>query len=765
MRYQQWLYRQPSSHEEIPTWRLPGGILPPELVGILMERGYSEATASAFLSPQAYIPSLPDQLPDMENAAEAVRRLMVKGDRPVLVWGDFDVDGLTASALLLEGLTRLNISTAIHTPNRHGIFVSDLKKQVEVYHPALLITCDTGTSAFEALEYAKSIALPVIVLDHHELPPVLPTVEALVNPMRLTRINHSLRALSAVGIVYLLLQQIASTQKTALDFSHWLELVALGLLADSVPLVKDTRYLVQRGLEALRHSQRTGLVALCGQLQLKQHTLTEHDIYFQIAPALNALTRLDSPEKGLALLLTQEMPQAQALAAQAHGLKQRRRLIQRQTQEAAYQQLEKDPSLLSWEALVLSSANWEGDVLGAVASRLSEEYRKPVVLIAHDDEQVSASVRAPEGFPVVAALQKVSDLLRTYGGHNRAGGFSAAIERLPMLRRRLSAAFAEVKASAAEPVLEIDCLLSLERLTLDFAYQVRRLAPFGEGNPPPIFAVKDVTVLRSAKLGVDDQHRRLTIRDSSGNQQTVFWWDSADSPLVEGRGDLVYTLDISYFGDEPSLQVTLVDWQQAELPVVEVAAPIEIIDCRGQDNLQVLLKDLIESDSSLQVWAEGFSSTRLLGVPLSGLHLSESLLILTTPSSSERLQEAIKKVSPRRIFLFFIDPPIRSLDEFLRVLEGLCRLVIEKQSGMATLEQFVERLAQPEAVIRAGLLHLAEQGLFTVGFKRGGYITFDAQQTTTGNKEKTLTQFQIVWEEVAAYRRYSRRIAPDKLIR
>ena len=332
-----------------------------------------------------------------------------------------------------------------------------------------------------------------------------------------------------------------------------------------------------------------------------------------------------------------------------------------------------------------------------------------------------------------------------------------------MLRRRLSQAFTATKKPTPPPSLLIEGLLDLEQLTLDFGYQLQRLAPFGQGNPMPHFCSRDLALVSTAKLGADSQHRRLTIENRAGNRQTVLWWNSADLPLPEGRFDLAYTLDVTTYKGERQLQIVLEDWVQIEAPTLSASLSPEIIDCRTDAPADVVARVRIDTPDA-QIWAEGFPKSQSPGLPLSELLSADILVILTAPPTPERLAEAIEKIQPRRVYWVAAPPPLASLEDYLDLLGKLMDVVMTQQDGQASVVQLVERLGQSPAVIRLGLEYLATSGSFGVQIGSRGKITLTAGHPPSNDKTNLYQRLELAWNESAAYRTYLRRVDPQRLL-
>jgi len=468
-----WLDPEPVS----PPETLAAAVNDPLLAALLARRGLTEPGAvRGFLDPAAYSPSPAADLPDMEIAVERVLAAVERGEQ-MLVWGDFDVDGQTATALLVELLRDLGGLVDYYIPQRqsegHGVHTGKLAALLDA-DPALrlIITCDTGIAAHDAVDLARGRGVDVVITDHHQLPETLPAAYAAVNPQRLPP-GHPLRTLPGVGAAYKLaeaLYQRAGRPDTA---AHLLDLAALGIVADVALLAGDTRYLLQRGLDALRNTQRAGLRALAEVAGLALERLDESDIGFGLGPRLNALGRMGDANDAVELLTTDDEARALILARQLEGHNNERRAQTNLIYQAAQAQIEADAHLLDGAALVLAHETWAGGVVGIVANRLVEDYNRPVVLLTTADGVARGSARSVAGCDITAALVQVErerpGLLRSYGGHTMAAGMSLDAARIPEFRRALSRAVAgQLGTDAVQaPALRIDAYVPLAEVTLD----------------------------------------------------------------------------------------------------------------------------------------------------------------------------------------------------------------------------------------------------------------------------------------------------------
>lgn len=768
----EWRYSSAVNLEDlaIPDWSLPGGALSPELMAVVYTRGFkNEDEVAAFLMPERYQPALPTELPGMEKAIRTIRRLR-PGDK-ILIWGDFDVDGMTSTAMLVEGLQKIGFDVVAHIPQRiegHGVHLDSLRDIIAENEPALVLICDTGSDAVDEMEYLRDRDILTIVADHHDISPPLPRADAIINPQLLREGTHPLSHLSGAGVCYLFLEALFLEYGNKREAEKFLDLAALGLIADVVRQVDDVRYLIQRGLRALQRTERVGLQALATQLDIELANLTSKDVAFTFAPAINAFGRLDDAALGLELLSTRDTTRAQYLAGVADSLNQKRKMMTQQITDSAEQMISDNPTLVEeWEALVLHSPGWDGSMLGPVAARLADKYQKPVALLVEKENGIaSGSVRSVDGYPVNDALKVLDDVLISYGGHEGAGGMSLHMDELPALRRRLSNAFASVRQPGADTALMVEGLLPLERLTLDFALEVQRLAPFGSGNDAPVFVTRDLEMRSVAKLGRNDQHRRLIVENRDGQRQHVFWWSSSDLDLPDRRFDLAYTLNVSTFKGERQMQIELVDFHLLAGGDATPESVLEILDYRYVDNIQAILDEIYARDAGAIVWAEGFSTSNSPGLTFSELAEADALIILSAPAEPSQIEKAVEKVKPHRIYLVAVDPPVNTLPDFLKMLYGLASKVIEDAGGTVNIQKLMERLAQSRAVIQLGLHYLDALGKIRVEFGERTRIDLERGDGIPSTEvEAVERRLRSAWEEVETYRRYLRRVDIDQLLR
>jgi single-stranded-DNA-specific exonuclease len=483
-----WLDPQPAS---VPAELQAAAGGHPLVAQILARRGFTSAEAArAFLDPNLVTPASPFELPDMEAAVTRIEEAIAR-DETIAVWGDFDVDGQTATTLLVAILRDLGARVGYHIPVRasegHGVNLPSLQRLID-QGVGVVVTCDTGVAAHEAVVYARSRGVDVVITDHHDLPGDLPAAAAVVNPKRLAG-DHPLATLPGVGVAYKLSEALHQSAGLGNPEEH-LDLVALGIVADLALQVADARYLLQRGLPVLRQTRRPGLQAMMALADVNPAWLTEEHIGFELAPRLNALGRLGDANLAVEFLTTEDVGRARLIATQLEGLNNERKRQTDQVFQGVLARLEREPALLEQAALVVEHPAWPAGIIGIVASRLVERFNRPVVLLATPPGELArGSARSVEGCNITAAIAQSQDLLAGYGGHPMAAGLSLDPERIPLFRRRLSRAVQGMLGEVArEPTLAIDGALALEELTLELVADLERLAPFGPGNPGLVLA-------------------------------------------------------------------------------------------------------------------------------------------------------------------------------------------------------------------------------------------------------------------------------------
>ena len=706
----------------------------------------------------------------MDQVAERLERA-IERDEEVWVWGDFDVDGQTATTILVSTLRDLGASVHYHIPNRrregHGMNVT-LLKEIVAAGADVILTCDTGVTAHEPIAYAQRHGVDVVVTDHHDLPPQLPEAYAVTDPKLLPEV-HPLRELPGAGVAYKLAELLYGRAGRAGEAAGFHDLVALGIVADVAVQTGDVRYLLQRGLDALRHTERLGLQVLMEIAELNPRWLTEEHIGFELAPRLNALGRLADATPAVEFLTTDDLDQAKILAHELDGLNARRKMLCDQVAEGAEAQIERDPSLLEHGALVLSHPSWPGSVIGIVAGRLAEKYHRPTVLIAAPptEELARGSARSIPGCDVSAAIAAHGDMLERFGGHPMAAGLSIDRERIPEFRRAFSRTILEMCEATLEeePTLQIDGYVPLVDLSLEFVEEVERLAPFGPGNPSLTLATRGVSLKSYTTIGRTGEHLKLILEDEEGRTQQALWWRAEESALPQGPFDLAYAVRASDYQGQRDVQV---EWIAAR-PIEEStpapqgeASAIAVVDHRGESDRQGALQRL-QTEKDLLVWSEGEAGVE--GRDRYALEPSQTLVIWTAPPGAPELRAALSHVSPETVHLFGVNPRFDHPKGFLTRLAQLAERAVNTQGGRVELSSLASETAQREETVRVGLAWLEGRGHIVVLEERDREIRLaPGEQTASPTLSDVETRLRSLLKETAAYRAFFARADAEMLI-
>ena len=743
--------------------------LHPLVAQMLIRRGITlPGAARAFLDPNSYEPAPATALPGMPQAVSRLTDAVRRGEQ-ICIWGDFDVDGQTSTAVLLSALHSLKANPSYYLPVRskesHGVNITSLKDIID-NGTRVIITCDTGISSHEAVDYAKSRGVDVIITDHHNLPPQLPKANAIVTP-RMLQPGHPLSTLAGVGVAYKLVEELLSHSPSDIQPADLLDLVAIGLIADVAELTGDCRYLVQRGIETLRKTQRPGLLAMIEMAELNQAYLNEEHVGFTIGPRLNALGRLGDANPAVELLITRSPARARVLAAQLENYNAQRRLLTEQVTQAAEAQLRADPSLLAQPVIIIGNPHWPGGVIGIAAARLVERYRKPVIVFSMPPgEPARGSARSVSGVHITYAISANKELVMNFGGHPMAAGLAIDPENLPAFYRRMQKTVSDMLSAVKveEPAVEIEAALSLPEINLDLAAAIEPMAPFGPGNAKPVFATRNLVLQKTDLIGLNQEHVKLTVADEAENIQTAFWWNGKNEPLPEGRFDLAYNLRASDWRGTRQVQMEFVDFHPAKEQAVEVQAEkIEFVDYRNHPDKESLLDRL---PAGTLIWAEAEAKERVKGVDRFALTPAPALAIWTMPPSPDELGKALDTVRPRTVYLFAAHPAQENTENFIAHLIGLVKYVINHRDGAVTYAGLAAATAQSLITIQRGINYLVLHGNISIVRQEGDTLWLGPGTTINdlGGAARLQAETQNLLAETAAYRAYFLRADKDNLL-
>jgi len=533
----------------------------PSLVAqLLYNRGLVEPSQlELFIAGDKRLSGNPILLPDMHQAVARIYRALLSGEK-IAIYGDFDVDGITATALLIQGLSALGGKTVPYIPHRltegHGLKITALE-ELRRQGVSLVVTVDCGTTDLPELKKAKRMGLDVVITDHHTPLAIIPPAVAVVNP-KLPESSYSFSELAGVGVAYKLLQALFQSIGRDGQLDELVDLVAMGTVADMMPLLGENRYLVKQGLNLINDAPRLGVREMITQAGLSLGSLGVESITWVLAPRLNAAGRLEHAMASYKLLMADSLQEAQELSIWLERKNtERQRLTAKFLADAREQILAQGISPL----LIASGRDYPVGIAGPVASRLSEEFYRPAIVVRVGERISSASCRSIPEFNIIAALNQCSSLLARFGGHSQAAGFILPTRNLARLQECLSQlAAAQLEGVDLRPRLNIDAEVHLTDLGGDTFQAIQQLAPFGRGNPVPAFLSRAVEVVDCRTMGNGEEHLRLKLKQGGTVWSGVGFRLGSCLAEVSSHLDIVYNLEIDRWGGGERLRLNILDF-------------------------------------------------------------------------------------------------------------------------------------------------------------------------------------------------------------
>jgi single-stranded-DNA-specific exonuclease len=566
----------PALSQPLLAEKLAGQLkISPLLAQCLLNRGPCEPAAIGnFLAPRLKNLADPFLLPNMAAAVECLLRAHAVKE-PLVIFGDYDVDGVTSTALLMEVLRKLGWAVDFYLPHRmdegYGLSRDGVENCLKKFPVKLLLAVDCGSTAVETIAWLRELDVDVIVLDHHQVSNPAPEAVALVNPQLSTfnfQPSTAFSELCSAGLAFKLAHALIKRGReinlpgaAKFDLKPLLDLVALGTIADLVPLIGENRILVSAGLEKLSATQRPGLVALKEVAQCPP-TLGAYEVGFQLAPRLNAAGRLETAEEALRLVLAPDLKTAMPLAQELDLRNRERQKIERGISDEAVGVVRSKFDAQKDFVIVEGRLFWHIGVVGIVASRVLQQFYRPTFIIGGEGDAWRGSGRSIAGFDLAAALRECDDLLIKHGGHAMAAGVTIHPDKLDGFRTRLNEiARRSLKSEDLQPPLRLDAEVALKEISLATLAELDRLKPMGQGNPSVQFFTRGVTQSRPLqRMGAEKQHVKMWVTDSSVTHECV-WWGAGKASLPEGKFDLAFAPQVNEFNGRTTVQLKVLDWQ------------------------------------------------------------------------------------------------------------------------------------------------------------------------------------------------------------
>ncbi len=531
---------------------------------ILYNRGISEnAEIAEFLKCDLANLHDPYLLKDMDKAVSRIRQALDNNEK-ITIYGDYDVDGITSIAILYKHLTSMGFEVGYYIPDRiqEGYGVNrEALDTIKANGTKVVITVDTGITAVEETEYAKSIGMDLIITDHHECKETIPEAYAAIDPKR-KDCTYPFKNLAGVGVAFKLIQ--ALDDKTSVDelIEKYSDLICLGTVADISPLIDENRIIVTKGLEKFANTENIGLKALIDVSINNNKAITTSTIGYILAPRINASGRLGCASRSVEMFLTSDREKAYELANDLCEENTIRQQTEQKMFAEALEYLENNPSIKDDKVLVIAHENWHHGIVGIVSSKITEKFYKPSILFAVDGDEAKGSGRSISGFNLFEALENTSDILEKFGGHELAAGLSIRTENIEKFREAINKqTVTDFDETAIIPTVAIDAVIKPSYITLETVDEINKLQPFGVDNPSPVFAVRNIKIHKISTMS-EGKHLRMTLLKENKFLDAVGF----------GMGEYYNHLKEGDF--------------------IEVAFGLDINDYKGFKNVQLILKDI-----------------------------------------------------------------------------------------------------------------------------------------------------------------------------
>ena len=760
----------------------------PLLATLLHQRGINTPEAAReFLNFEAYKATSGLELPDMDKAITRICKAL-EAKENILIYGDFDVDGITGTSILLETFRFLGANVSYYIPDRakegHGLNSAAAIRLASTRKAKLVITTDTGITDFNEVSLLKGLGVDTIVTDHHELPENLPPSIANVNPRLLKDPTHPLWVLCGAGVAYklseVLLDKVSTDKKLSAKFlESLLDLVAIGTVADLASLLKDNRHLVWQGLKVLNKRQRLGVKEILAQAGTNpEAVLTSETVGFTIGPRLNALGRLDNATEAVEYITARDVEKAKNIAAHLEHLNRKRRDLCDKIFIEAEQHLNAAGGIANQRVIIMGSAGWHLGIIGIVASRLIEKYHVPVMLMVIDEEKQLArcSARSIPSFNFHEHMTPLNHYFEEFGGHAAAGGFKIKLEKLDAFKKEvIELTNRVVTDEAMRPIINIDAKLQWSQINPHLIELLNTMAPFGMDNPSPKFVVESVNIGAQKQLGEDGRHMKfiLTNKGDKNHIEALYWNFGARQKLdTAGKYSFVAVPEINTFNGSSKVQLIVEDFQSSEkvktevkaqntvIPIAQTASAALLaqgdnndnngprwIDHRSRDNVEAFVGQLmlpLQDKKSVAIFHEGrapeipFLDKNLL-FDRSAIQKVDELIFWDLPPALEVLQQVLATAQPNVIH--FVGgkyqqgtqqvPVFPSEQQYLKaILQTVNKQLANKPEWAVAPDTLAAQLATTPQVALNGLTLLSKAGFIQTRFTDTQGVVMSKGETT-----------------------------------
>ena len=691
-----------------------------------------------FLNPLGITLMHPNAFCDMPRAIERVVKAIDEKEN-ILIYGDFDADGVTSTSVLMKTFAYLGANVDFYIPDReaegHGLNTKALVQLLTKKKPKLIITVDNGISSLEEVKFINSFGRDVIITDHHEAPEELPPAYAIINPKAMNALDekltpaqiNSLTSLAGVGVAFKLAQGVLE-KYNKLDFSYEiLPFVTVGTIADLVPLIGENRYFVSKGLELIAAGKHYGIKRMLDVAGVgTDNGLTAEQIAFTIAPRINASGRIDNVDAAVKVMISENKQEIEmAIIALENYNKLRQEMCSQTFAEA--DEIWKN-SRSRDNAIVLYSKDWHIGIIGIVASKFVEKYYKPTFIMNYNEETkcFRCSARGVKELNIYDILSNISEYLDGFGGHQMAGGCSFSEEKASFdtVKKVINKTVDEMlNGQKLTPSLDIDMELSIDDVDVSLVEAISKLEPFGMANPSPSFVVRNLVLKQKKLMGATKEHLKLTVETKNGTMDCV-WWSRGDIPLIAGdRLDIAFAPQLNTFNGVTSVQLILKDVHSEALKEEETSK-IKIYDHRKKTNILAQVNDYIKNSKlGISVFAEDrriieslkpYESITNSIVGRNNAHKNDVLMFFDYPCSDDVMDSLKQKVCASSIHYMNYENNKTDEEGILKNFSGMIKYACHNYDGDFTLIRAASALGVTEEVVETLLEIFEDSGMIKI---------------------------------------------------
>lgn len=720
---------------------------------LLYSRGIkTEDEMKDFLNPLEMQLTSPDVFTDMNKAVERLSKA-IDNQETIIVYGDFDADGVTSTSVLYKTLKYLNAKVHYFIPDRenegHGFDKKALIKLMTTVKPKVIISVDCGISDVDAVKFINSFKIiDVIITDHHEVPEILPEAFAIINPKAPNALSASLSSkqiehltyLAGCGVAFKVAQALLTKyQKTEFVYEI-LPFVAVGTISDIVPLIGENRYFVTKGLDLISRGKHEGLKKL---LESAGYDITKgvtaENIAFGVAPRINASGRLDTVDAALKVLISENPQEVQMSVTTLNELNKVRQTLCQEVFLQADDMVKKEGNRLP--AIVLANEGWHIGIIGIVASKLVEKYYKPVFLMTYvkEKKQYRCSARSIEGVPLYDVINANSELLDGFGGHKLAAGLSFSEEKasFEQVKKALCDTVKEYTVNKElKPFVKIDLMLEPKDITTDLVDEISQLEPFGAANPSPVFAINNLKIKQKRLMGNDNSHLRLTV-GIDADEYTAIWWQKGDVALGAGDSvDIAFHPQINEFNGNTSVQLIIDDIHSDKLEEEpEQKNLYKIYDNRTKTGILPNVNDYIKnSKKEIRVFAESkyildtvkpFKEIASKAFTREDIPKCDVLMFFDYPADKKTLDKIIEDSQPSIIHFMNYEPKVLDEQDFLKTFNGMLRFAAHNNNGKIELIRCASFLGKSVEIFQMLLELYEETGFIKILEENSSYYIIE----------------------------------------